>query len=312
MHSLKARQIRNGDLIGLISPASTIADPGRINSGVTYLERLGYRVVVGKHVLKTYGYLAGTDEERAEDIHSMFANPDVRGIFCIRGGYGTPRLLSLLDYRLIRNNPKVFVGYSDITALQLALWRRCGLVSFQGPMLGVDMAAPMDGYTEELFWRLLTRNTRAGHVLNTGEPVVVRRPGKVSGTLLGGNLALICAIMGTPYQPRFDGAMLFFEDIGEEPYRIDRMFTQLRHAGAFRRARGLLTGQFSDVEPKDPSKPSLSLEEVLVETAEYAGIPFLSNLPFGHEPRKMTIPIGIRARLDSEARTLEYLEPAVR
>jgi muramoyltetrapeptide carboxypeptidase len=308
----KPRRLQKGDLIGLVSPASTIADPSRINSGVLYLERLGYRVIVGKHVLKTYGYLAGTDEERVDDIHTMFGNPDVRGIFCIRGGYGTPRLLSLINYHLIRNNPKVFVGYSDITAFQLALWRRCGLVCFQGPMVGVDMASPMDGYTEELFWRVVTRNARAGHVLNTGEPLVVRRAGKVAGTLLGGNLALVCAIMGTPFQPRFDGAMLFFEDTGEEPYRIDRMFAQLRHAGAFRRARGLLTGQFSDAEPKDPTKPTLSLEEVLRETAEYAEIPFLSNLPFGHESRKMTIPIGIRARLDSETRTLEYLEPAVR
>ena len=170
MEPLKPPRLKAGDLIGIISPASRIMDPTRIEKGIAYLERLGYRTIQGEHILKTYGYLAGTDEERVADLHVMFANPEVKAIMCIRGGYGTPRLLSLVDYRLIARNPKIFVGYSDITSLQLALWKKCGLVTFQGPMVGVDLPEQLDGYTEELFWRLLTSPKKAGAVVPADTP----------------------------------------------------------------------------------------------------------------------------------------------
>lgn len=311
MEPLKPRRLKAGDLIGIVSPASRIADPARIERGVSYLERLGYRTIVGKNVLNTYGYLAGTDDERVSDLHDMFTHPDVKAIVCIRGGYGTPRLLSLLNYRLIARHPKIFVGYSDVTSLQLALWKKCRLVTFQGPMLGVDLADTLDGYTEEIFWRLLTSPKRAGQVLPPEEPTVTLRRGKGSGRLLGGNLAHLTAILGTVHQPVFDGSLLFLEDIGEEPYRIDRMMTQLRHAGILDRVKGILAGQFTDCAPKDASKPSLSVDEVFAEYASWIRTPLLAHLPFGHESRKMTIPIGIRARLDSAARTIEFLEGAV-
>ncbi len=305
-------ELKPGDLIGIVSPASRIADPARIDQGVAYLERLGYRTLVGAHVLNTYGYLAGTDEERAGDLNEMFSNSEVKAIMCIRGGYGTPRLLSLINYRMIARHPKIFVGYSDISSLQLALWKKCRLVTFQGPMVGVDLADPLDGYTEELFWRMLTSTKRAGHVLPPQEPTVSLRGGKGTGRLLGGNLAHLVSILGTVHQPSFEGAVLFLEDIGEEPYRIDRMMTQLRHAGILHRVKGILAGQFTDCAPKDETKPSFTVDEVLSEYSAWVPTPFLAHLPFGHEARKMTMPLGIRARVDSGTRTLEFLEGCVR
>jgi muramoyltetrapeptide carboxypeptidase len=308
----KPTRLKHGDLIGIVSPASRIVDPTRIEKGVAYLERQGYRTVLGKNILHTYGYLAGTDEERIADLHEMFVHPEVKAIMCIRGGYGTPRLLSLINYRLVARHPKIFVGYSDITSLQLALWKKCGLVSFQGPMVGVDLADPLDTYTEELFWRLLTSPKKAGQVIPSGEPVSVVRSGKASGRLLGGNLAHLVAIMGTVHQPSLKDSLLFVEDIGEEPYRIDRMLTQLRHAKVLDQARAILGGQFTDCGPKDPEKPSLSIETIFQEIGGMISKPILAGIPFGHEARKMTIPMGIRGRVDADAHTLEFLEGAVR
>jgi len=262
-------------------------------------------------VLNTYGYLAGTDEQRVGDLHAMFRNPEVKAIMCIRGGYGTPRLLSLVNYRLVARNPKIFVGYSDVTSLQLALWKKCSLVTFQGPMVGVDMPEPLDAFTEELFWRMLTSRKKIGPVLGPDEPVNTVSAGKASGLLMGGNLAHLVASMGTPYLPSFKGNLLFLEDIGEEPYRIDRMMSQLRHAGILRQASGILGGKFTDCAPKDPAKPSLTLDDIFRELAGITPRPFMSNLPFGHEAKKITMPIGIRARMDAAKHTLEILEGAV-
>jgi muramoyltetrapeptide carboxypeptidase len=242
----------------------------------------------------------------------MFRNKEVKAIICVRGGYGTPRLLHLLDYRLIARNPKILAGFSDITALELALWRKTGLMTFHGPMLGVDFAGKIDAFTEEMFWRLVTSPKKLGAVSLPPVPdAKVLVAGTSTGRLLGGNLALIISIMGTAYQPDFRDGILFMEDVGEEPYRVDRMLMQLRHASVFLRVRGVLAGQFTESTPKDPSQPSLTLDEVLLETAHAAGIPFLSNLPFGHVDQKMTLPVGLRVRVDAADGTLEFLEAAV-
>ena len=312
MVPLKPPRLRPGDLIALVSPASTIADPSRIDRAVRYLEGLGYRTTVGKSVLSCLGYLAGTDEERTADLHDAFTNPQVKAIFCIRGGYGTPRILSMLRYPLIARNAKILMGYSDITALALALWRKTGLVTFHGPMAGVDMADPMDAFTEELCWRVLTTPSKVGAIQFPDVPAAALVPGRAAGRLLGGNLALLVSSMGTPYVPDLRGSILFIEDIGEEPYRIDRMLAQLRNARILPSCAAILGGQFTDCGPKDTTKPSLTLEEVLRDAARSAGRPFLAGLPFGHEARKMTIPVGIRARVDAGAGKLEYLEAAVR
>lgn len=312
MTPVKPPRLRPGDLIGLVSPASRIADAGRVERAVRYLEGLGYRVRVAPNALKQNAYLAGTDEERASDIHEMFEDSRVRAIFCIRGGYGSPRILPLLRYRLIARNPKIFVGYSDITVLHLAFWRKAGLVTFHGPMAGVDLADPMDSFTEELFWGLLTSPQRRGPVAFPDPPPVTLVPGRASGRLLGGNLALLCSIIGTGYLPDFSRALLYLEDVGEDPYRVDRMFTHLRGSRLLSAAGGVLLGQFTDCVPRDASSPSFSVEEVLREYAVASGKPTLGAVPFGHERRKMTIPVGIRARLSAHDGVLEYLEGSVR
>ncbi len=312
MEFIRPPRLNKGDLLGLVSPASPIADPSRIDRGVRYLEGLGYRVLLGKSVTAVHGYLAGTDEQRAADLHAFFARKDVRAILCVRGGYGTPRLLSLLDYRLVRRNPKIFVGYSDITALQLALWKRAGLVTFHGPMVGVDMADTMDAFTEEIFWNLLTSDRKQGKIKLPDDTAITVFPGRGTGRLLGGNLALIVSLLGTPYQPSFSGSVLFLEDIGEEPYRIDRMLVQLRNTRILGRSAAILAGQFTDCVPEDKSKPSLTVDQLLSEAASSTRRPLLAHLPFGHENPKMTIPLGIRARVDAGARQIELLEPAVR
>lgn len=312
MELLKPPALRRGDLIGLVSPASTIADTSRIDRAVRYLESLGYRVRIGDHATSVHGYLAGTDSDRAADLHAMFADRAVRAIVAIRGGYGTPRLLPYLNYGLIRRNPKILAGYSDLTALELAIWRKTGLITFHGPMAGVDLAGAPDPFTEEMFWAMLSTKKRRGPLAIPEPAPVALSPGRATGRLLGGNLALLVSLMGTPYMPDMRESVLFLEDIGEEPYRIDRMLTQLQSAGILRRAGAVLTGQFTDCEPQDKTKPSLTLGEILEETARLAGRPFLTGLPFGHESVKMTLPVGLRARVDAGSGTLEFLEAAVR
>jgi muramoyltetrapeptide carboxypeptidase len=312
MELLKGHALRAGDLIGLVSPASPIADVSRIDQAVRYLEGLGYRVRIGEHVTDSYGYLAGSDRDRVADLHAMFADPAVRAVFCIRGGYGTPRLLSHINYRLIRNNPKIFAGYSDITALELAFWRKTGLITFHGPMAGVDLAGPPDPFTEEMFWSMLSAKKKRGRITLPDPLPRTLQGGRATGRLLGGNLALVVSTLGTPYQPDLRDALLFLEDISEEPYRIDRMLTQLRNAGILQRSAAVLTGQFTDCVPQDATKPTLTLAQILEETAALTGRPFLAGLPFGHESPKMTLPVGLRARLDASSGTLELLEAAVR
>jgi muramoyltetrapeptide carboxypeptidase len=270
-------------------------------------------VAVGRHASRGYGYLAGTDSERLDDLHAMFRDPRVRMIMALRGGYGSSRLLSAIDYRSIARTPKILTGFSDLTALQLALWKKCRLVTFHGPMLGSDFGGRIDPFTEEHFWRLITSPSvpeRLPRVRSATSAMLAG--GRATGRLVGGNLSLIVSLLGTPFQPSFNACILFFEEVGEEPYRIDRMLTHLRNAGILRRLHGIVSGQFNDCGPKDPHRPSLSLRKILAETAEQSGAPFLSNLPFGHVRRKLTLPIGVRAGLDPEHGTLDLLEAAVR
>jgi muramoyltetrapeptide carboxypeptidase len=304
-------RLRPGDCLGIIAPASPVDDPSRIERGVRYLEGLGYRTLPGKHLTSRSGYLAGTDDERASDIHAMFSDPRVKGIFCLRGGYGTPRLLGLLNYRLIARHPKVFVGYSDITALHLAFYARAGLVSFHGPMVGVDMIAGMDPFAEEALWGLLTSPARRRRLFPPESGVTTLKGGKGRGRLLGGNLSLLVSLLGTPYFPPRGKHLLFLEDVGEEPYRVDRMLAQLRNAGILRASAGVAYGYFSGCTPKDPGAPTLALPDILREYARASGGPVIGEAPFGHEKRMVTLPVGIRAELDTKTGSLELLAPAV-
>jgi muramoyltetrapeptide carboxypeptidase len=312
MTIIKPTRLHKGSTIGLVAPASTPSSEEKIEKGAAYLEQLGYRVKFGKHIRKIHGYLAGTDEERAADFNTMVRDKDVKAIFAIRGGYGTPRILRMIDYRSLRQNPKIIAGYSDITALQLAIFRKTGLVTFSGPMTGSDMWKDFDPYTEEHFWQLLTSTKKIGVLKNPiDEPLKILKTGKARGRLLGGNLSLIACLMGTPFLPNMHGSILFLEDVEEAPYRVDRMLAHLLNAGVLPELAGLVFGKFTDCNPDNPSEPHFVIDHVLDEYANTIKRPVAANFQYGHIPRKLTVPIGLQALLDTKRSWIEILEGAV-
>jgi len=312
MKILHPPRLRRGDVIGLISPASAPLPPEKIDKGARYLEGLGYRVKLGKHVAAQHGSFAGTDAQRLADLNAMLNDAQVKAIFAIRGGYGSPRLLPFVDYRAARRQPKIFVGFSDLTALQLALLRRVGLVTFSGPLPGVEFWRKPDPYTEEHFWRLLTSARRVGPLPNPGrQPLRTRIRGRAEGRLLGGNLSLLVSNLGTRFNPDFSGAILVLEDVGESFHRIDRMFAQLRNAGILDQIHGLVLGLFTGCKPGDSAGPHLKLAEIFDEVLSWVKAPTVEGFQYGHVARKLTLPIGLRARLDANRRTLTVLESAV-
>ncbi|HTP13788.1 MAG TPA: LD-carboxypeptidase, partial [Bacteroidota bacterium] len=230
----------------------------------------------------------------------------------VRGGYGSTRILSLVDFKALKRQPKIIVGYSDITALQLAIFCRTGLVTISGPMSGVEMLDKIDPYTEENFWRIVTSRTKIGSLKNPeGEPLRVLRDGVAAGRILGGNLATLNALLGTSFAPSFKEAVLVLEDVDEAPHRIDRMLSQLQNAKILEKISGLVFGKFTDCVPTDPSKPYLTVDQILENIAHQVKTPVLSNLQYGHIPKKLSIPIGLRAKVDGKSGTMEVLEGAV-
>ncbi|GAB6282301.1 MAG: LD-carboxypeptidase [Ignavibacterium sp.] len=312
MKIIKPAKLKKNDLIGVIAPASSPSDLTKIDKGVKYLESCGYKVEVGKNVGKTLGYLSGSDEERLDDLHSMFANKKIKAIICVRGGYGSPRLIEKINYNLIKNNPKIFVGYSDITALQLAFLRKSNLVTFAGPMVAVDFNGNIDSFTEENFWCQLTSTKIIGK-LNLPENQELRTviKGKASGQLVGGNLSLLISILGSEYFPKINKRILIIEEIEEAPYRIDRMLNQLVISNVFSNISGLILGKFVDCEEKDSSKPTLTLAEVFDHYLRSLDIPTVSDFPFGHIKSFFTIPYGINVKINSSKGYIEFLESAV-
>lgn len=307
---LKPPPLKRRATIGIISPSSPQRNDDYLNRGIRYLESLGYRVKVGKHALRRYnGYLAGTDQERIEDIEAMFANPKIDAIFCARGGYGTPRILHKLNYDLIAANPKIFVGFSDITALQCALFRKTGLVTFSGAMPAVDMRDEFDPYSEECFWKILTSTEPYG-AIQQPEEIVALHPGTARGRLYCGTLSLFAALCGTPFLPDARKAVYLFEDVGEEPYRIDRMLSQMENAGLFAKAGGVSFGQFTAIPTDRSATPQPPISTVLEEYVKRIDLPALGNLLYGHQAKKLTLPFGTTVRIDGNKGVLELTEAA--
>ena len=314
---IKPRHLEPGETVGIVSPASAPPDPQNIDRCIAAVERLGFKPRLAPHARNRWGFLAGSDRDRASDVMKMFADRRVRGIFCVRGGYGTARLLPLLDYALIRKNPKVFVGYSDITSLHCALRAKAGLVAFHGPMLNSEfIKEDCPQFTVRNFLRTVTvpeapRSISQGY---SGAAVRVLRPGKVSGRLLGGNLSILCASLGTRYQPSWRNCILFFEDVDEVPYRFDRMLTQLLNGGYLQQVAGIAIGLNKNC--KDPKAAKAreyrqSLEDVFKERLLPLGVPVVTGLPFGHTASNATLPLGTRALLDGASGDLILTEAAV-
>lgn len=315
---IKPERLNKGDTIGILAPASAPPDPTVIERSVALLESLGFKARLAPNVRRRWGFLAGSDRERADDLMRLFANRQVAAIFCVRGGYGTARLLDRLDYRVIRANPKIFVGYSDITSLHCAFLNRANLVSFHGPMLNSDLVkedVPRFTLTS-LFRTLMEPSAPAGICLGyRPKTVTVIRGGRASGPLIGGNLCILCSTLGTRYQPSFKNAILFFEELDEAPFRFDRMLTQMLNAGLLQQVAGIAIGinkNCEDPKAKRSKEYRQTLEDVFKERLLPLKVPVVSGLPFGHVRHNATLPIGLRATLDAEQRDLVLTEPAVR
>lgn len=303
---IKPRSIKFGDTIGIIAPASQASEAKR-DETVKQLTELGFKVKLGKSCFEKKGYLAGDDALRAEDLNSMFKDEDVDAIMCLRGGYGTTRILNLIDFKLIRKNPKIFIGYSDITAIHIALNRISKLVTFHGPMGSSDLT---DDFSRERLLNAIMNPRPIGALKNPGcEGISALNGGRVEGPIIGGNLALIAATIGTPYEIDTKDRILFLEDIDEEPYSIDRMLTQLALAGKLEDAEGIILGDFKNCDPKDDN--SLSLMEVFEDRLKDLDKPIVHNLKAGHCIPKITIPLGVKAVLDADKCSIEIVEEAV-
>lgn len=312
MQTIKPPKLNKGDLIGLISPASTPDDLNRIESAVKYFEDLNYKVITGRNVGKYYGYLAGKDQERLDDLHSMFENKNVKAIFCLRGGYGAFRLLDKINYKLIKSNPKIFVGYSEITALQNAIFTKTGLITFVGPMPAVDFVNEISSYTEEFFWDLVTSKkkiNKLNYPLNDSPQHLIK--GIANGQIVGGNLAVLTALIGTKYFPEMKNKILFLEDINEPPYKIDRFLNQLRLSGVLSKINGIILGKFISCYEEDANKKTLTLGEIINDYLCLLKIPILYDFPTGHIKDFITIPFGLKIKLDTKKDVVEFLESAV-
>ena len=313
MKIIKPAKLKTGDVIGIIAPASAPIDPTKLENGIRYIEKNGYRVELGKNVNKIEGYLAGTDQERADDLNSMFKNKNVKAIFCLRGGYGASRILDKINYKLIRANPKILVGYSEITALQMAIMIKAGLVTFAGPMVATDFGNGITSYTEEFFWRIISSNKKFGRLKypDNDKLVSITRGGS-SGRILGGNLSVLAALIGTEYFPDLKSRILMLEEVDELPYKVDRLLNQLRLLKVLKQIRGIILGRFVDCYERDTSKRTLTLGEVMEHYLKDLKIPVLYTFPHGHIKDKVTVPFGINIKMNAAKGFVEYLEGAVK
>lgn len=308
----RGRKLRPGDVIGLIGPSGAVRTEGAVERAAAETERMGFRVKLGASCGQAYGYLSGTDELRAKDLNEMFMDDGVDAIFCLKGGYGTMRMLDLLDYEAIERHPKIFVGYSDITALHAALRKRAGLITFHGPMPVSDWAdRPLDEFSARSLEAALTQTGPIGPLDNPeGYARHTVCPGRAEGRLVGGNLTLVTHLLGTPWEIDTRGCILFLEDVGEKTYSLDRMLTQLRLAGKFDDCAGVVLGDFRNCEVEYPDY-GFTLEQIVRDVVAPCGKPVFSGLRAGHCTPKLTLPLGARCRMDAQTCRLEALEAAV-
>lgn len=308
---MKPARVPSGGTFGIVASSSPPREPDLVRRGVRRLEAAGFRVRFLPYSGARHGYLAGSAEKRASDLHDAFADEDIDAVLQVRGGYGAAHLLPLLDADLLRAHPTPLIGMSDTTMLHVALGR-LGLVTFWGPTLsGLGRATP---YTWDRFLRTLTdppdEDPVVGHP--DGQPVRTLCPGVAEGVLTGGTTSLLAAGIGTPWQVCAEGRILLLEDVAEAPYRIDRLLTHLAHAGVLGAAAGIVVGEHVGIRPRDPAQATLGLAEILETIVAPLGVPAVHGLPLGHGRHLATVPLGARARLDATAGTLTVLEPGVR
>lgn len=312
----RPKRLKPGDTLGLIHPSSATFVKMDLEITIDNLEALGFNVKVGPHALDRYGYLAGKDQDRAADINAFFADPEVHGICAVRGGWGAARLLPFLNYDVIAKNPKVLFGYSDITALHMALPAKAGVSTFHAPtgfsawnelsaswFKRVVMEGEAVTYTNELDYR--------GRIAPVGNRTQTITKGKAQGALVGGNLTVLAHLVGTPYLPDFSGKILFVEDVREGLYRIDRMLTHLKLAGLLSKIKGFIWGQCTECDPDSSGYGSLTIEEIFDDHIKPLGVPAYRGAMFGHIEKQFTIPQLAQAEMDADAGTFRLLDSAI-
>lgn len=301
------RRLRLGDTIGILSPSSPEKQEA-IEKGINLIKKLGFNVLEGKHIYDHWGYLAGSDKDRALDLNEFFKNPQVSAILCVRGGYGAMRILPMLDLNIIKNNPKLFIGFSDITVLLNYIWQETGLITFHGPMASSKLE---DDLTLKSFLETLMEPKEFYPILNpAGYPLTSNSLGKATGRLIGGNLSLISSTIGTPYAEDFENNILFIEDVAEEPYQVDRMLTQLLLSGSLDSCSGFILGQFTNCELPHYER-SLTLQQVIEDRLYSLKKPIVAGLMSGHDYPKLTLPIGANVSIDSNKGEINVLEEII-
>lgn len=296
---IRPKALKIGDKIGLIG-ASSPAKQERIEPSIKAMEDLGFEVTLGESCKGYHGFLSGSDEMRAKDINQMFKDKSIKGIFALRGGYGAARLLDMLDYNMIKKNPKVFAGYSDVTALHNVFNEKCKLITFHTPMASTEFYKGVDDYTMDYFKKNIFSEEPLGILKNPeGQEIKTLAPGKAKGKLVGGNLSLVVSSMGTPYELNTKGKILFLEDVGEYPYKIDRMLLQLKQCGKFKDAAGIILGAWTDCKANEGDN-SLTLMEVFEELILPENKPTIYSLACGHCMPTMSIPLGAKVKIDGD------------
>ncbi len=314
--TLKPAALKKGDTIGLVCPAYSAFVKEDVQITIESLEVLGFKVKKGDHIFDRYGYLAGSDGDRAADINRMFADKSINGIMAMHGGWGCARILPLLDYKTIQQNPKVFIGYSDITALLLGIYAKTGLVTFHGPV----GSSTWNNFSVENFRNMLIEGTvvqmnnptkKGDTLVQVDDRIYTINGGKATGKLIGGNLTVLSHILGSSYVPDFKGNILFLEDVGEDLYRIDRMITQLKLAGILNQISGFIFGKCTDCPPSKGGYGSLTIEDIFEDHIKPLKIPSFSGAMIGHIKDKFTIPVGLEATIDAGSGNITLSESAV-
>ncbi len=312
---LKGKVLKPGDTVGIITPASALGDEDAITLTKEVLTYFGLNVKEGKYIRERYGNLAGTDAQRLEDLHAMFADKEVHGILCIRGGSGASRLLSKIDYKLIANNPKPLLGYSDITALIMAFQAKIGLVTFHGPVGTSNWSNFVaktftDQFMDNKLVTFANPDKKGDNIVQYKDRISTINPGIAEGKLLGGNLTLISGLCGSPYLPDFKDSILFLEEINESPEKVDRMFCQLMNAGILAQIKGFVFGKCTGCSPS-AGYGSLNLDQILRDYIKPLNIPSYSGAVIGHIDDQFLLPVGVKARIDANKGTIEILEKAL-
>jgi muramoyltetrapeptide carboxypeptidase len=305
---MKSRQVifppslAKGDTIGLIAPAGSIINKSNFSQGIRILEKKGFKIKYNRQIVNTKGYLSGSDQERADEFNRLWSDPEVKGLVAARGGYGSMRMIHLINMKQIQKNAKILVGFSDLSVLLTAISQKTGLVTYHGPV--VTTLASINKLSQASFFNVLMNNSPP-YI----KPVTFKilKEGNAKGVLIGGNLTTLVHTIGTPYEIPWHQAILFIEDIGEPPYRLDRLLTHLSQAGRLQKIKGLILGTFADDERKENGGMLRTVQKRVLELLAGYDMPVWTNLPVGHSRRNITLPIGVEVEMDSNKNMLRFL-----